>query len=300
MSNIAIPDSPEWKAWIYSLALFVVAILTAILNGQYFYKTFIVGFRIRTALISGIYRKAIRISSSAKKDTTVGEIVNLMAVDAQRFFELTSYLHILWSGPVTIALCIYLLWDILGVSVLVGLGVMLLMIPLSGFIALQLKTLQIDQMVIKDDRVKKMNEILSGIKVLKLYAWEPSFEDNVLQVRNEEMRILRKTAVYSAGTYFVWTMAPFLVQLFSFMTYVLVDDENVLDPETAFVSLALFNILRFPLTMFPMMITFAMQAWVSIQRIDKFMNSEEIDPTNVSHNKSGKLIFLTISIVTLN
>ncbi|EAA12849.5 AGAP008437-PA, partial [Anopheles gambiae str. PEST] len=279
MAVIAL-DGPFWKGMIITLGLFLTSLLIALFNGQYFHRTFLVGFRIRTGLISAIYRKALRISSFAKKDTTVGEIVNLMAVDAQRFFELTSYLHVLWSAPLIIALCIYLLYELLGPAVFAGLGVMVIMIPITGFIATRMRDLQVEQMKIKDERVKKMNEILGGIKVLKLYAWEPSFQDTVVTVRNEELDVLKSAAYYGAGTYFVWTMAPFLVTLASFAVYVMIDEENVLDPQTAFVALALFNILRFPLAMFPMMITFAMQAWVSIKRIDKFMNSEELDPNN--------------------
>lgn len=87
---------PLWQGLVYTFGLFLATFLTSIFNGQFFWYTFVVGFRIRSALISGIYRKSLRISSVAKKDTTVGEIVNLMAVDAQRFFELVSYLHVLW------------------------------------------------------------------------------------------------------------------------------------------------------------------------------------------------------------
>lgn len=45
------------------------------------------------------------------------------------------------------------------------------------------------------------------------------------------------------------------VSLVTFATFVLVDEKNVLDATTAFVSLSLFNILRFPLSMLPMMIS---------------------------------------------
>lgn len=251
---------------------------------------FLVGFRIRSALISAIYRKALKVSSSAKRDTTVGEIVNLMAVDAQRFFELISYLHLLWSSPLVMGVAIFLLWQQLGPSVLAGLAVMILMFPLNAYIAVKLRTYQVKQMIKKDHRVKLMNEILSGMRVLKLYAWEPSFEQTIQGVRDEEMVILRQTAMFNAGTFFVWSMAPFLVTLASFATYVLVDENNVLDPGTAFVSLALFNILRMPMAMFPMMISLAMQAWVSVTRINKFMNTEELDPNNVTHEKSGKCL----------
>jgi ATP-binding cassette, subfamily C (CFTR/MRP), member 1 len=85
-------SAPLWQGLVLVFSLFLVTFLSSLLNGQYFLKTFVVGFRIRSGLISAIYRKSLRISSAAKKDTTVGEIVNLMAVDAQRFFELISYL----------------------------------------------------------------------------------------------------------------------------------------------------------------------------------------------------------------
>lgn len=96
-----------------------------------------------------------------------------------------------------------MLWQYIGVAVMAGLAVIVAMIPLSGVIASRLRQLQIAQMKIKDKRVKSMNEILNGMKVLKLYGWEPSFEDTILGVREGEMKILRKQAFYGAGTYFV-------------------------------------------------------------------------------------------------
>lgn len=128
-----------------------------------------------------------------------------------------------------------------------GLGVMLLMVPLSGVIAAKLRDLQIVQMKVKDERVKSMNEVLNGMKVLKLYAWEPSFEKLILGSREKEMVVLKKAALYNAGTYFVWSLAPFLVSLASYITFVLMGGK--LTPNIAFVSLALFNILRFPMAM---------------------------------------------------
>lgn len=147
------------------ILLIGVSLLTAFLNGQFLYRTFLVGFRIKTSLISLIYRKALTISPNARKDTTVGEIVNLMAVDAQRFFETVQYLHLIWAGPMVIILAIYFLWQILGVAVVAGLVVMILMIPLNAWVAAKMRRLQVKQMKQKDERVKLMNEILNGMKV---------------------------------------------------------------------------------------------------------------------------------------
>lgn len=72
----------------------------------------------------------------------------------------------------------------------------------------------------------------------------------------------------------------------SFATFVLIDEKNVLDSKTAFVSLSLFNIMEFPLSVLPPMIGFLVEASVSVKRINKFMNSEELDPNNIQHDES--------------
>lgn len=118
--NFIDSDEPEWKGILYAVLLFIVAGIQTLFLAQYFNRMFFVGLRIRTALISAIYRKALIMSNSSRKESTVGEIVNLMAVDAQRFMDLTAYINMLWSAPLQIGLALYFLWDILGPSVLAG------------------------------------------------------------------------------------------------------------------------------------------------------------------------------------
>lgn len=93
---------------------------------------------------------------------------SINAVYPSRFLELTAYLNMIWSAPLQIALALYFLWGILGPSVLAGLAVMIILIPVNGLIANRVKTLQIKQMKYKDERVKLMNEVLNGIKVSNL------------------------------------------------------------------------------------------------------------------------------------
>ncbi|XP_062546105.1 multidrug resistance-associated protein 1 isoform X8 [Armigeres subalbatus] len=282
--NFVGSDEPLWKGIFYALLLFVVAGTQTLFLAQYFNRMFFVGLRIRTALISAIYRKALIISNSARKGSTVGEIVNLMAVDAQRFMDLTTYINMLWSAPLQIALALFFLWEILGPSVLAGLAVMIILIPVNGVIANKIKTLQIKQMKNKDERVKLMNEVLSGIKVLKLYAWEPSFEQQILRIRDKEVKVLKSAAYLNAGTSFIWSCAPFLVSLITFAVYVLSDEKNVLTPVKAFVCLTLFDILKLPLVLLPMLIVYMVETSVSVKRINKFLNQEELNPDNVTHD----------------
>lgn len=241
------PNKYLWKGLFLTFSLFFGSIFSTLVGSQYSMITYMIGYRIRTALISAIYRKSLRISSSARKDITAGEIVNLMAVDASRFSSLISYFHIIWSGLFVMAYAIWQLWNLIGIALVTGLLVSLVTVPITALIASKLRDLYKAQMEIMDERVKSMNEVLNGMKVLKLYAWEPSFEKLIMEIRGKEMFLLKKAAIFAAGTYFIWTLAPFLVTLSSFISFVLLG--NKLTPTIAFVSLEFFAILRGPMAM---------------------------------------------------
>ncbi|XP_055109350.1 multidrug resistance-associated protein 1 isoform X2 [Symphalangus syndactylus] len=273
--------APNWQGYFYTVLLFITACLQTLVLHQYFHICFVSGMRIKTAVIGAVYRKALVITNSARKSSTVGEIVNLMSVDAQRFMDLATYINMIWSAPLQVILALYLLWLNLGPSVFAGVAVMVLMVPVNAVMAMKTKTYQVAHMKSKDNRIKLMNEILNGIKVLKLYAWELAFKDKVLAIRQEELKVLKKSAYLSAVGTFTWVCTPFLVALCTFAVYVTIDKNNILDAQTAFVSLALFNILRFPLNILPMVISSIVQASVSLKRLRIFLSHEELEPDSI-------------------
>ncbi|NWW72978.1 MRP3 protein, partial [Climacteris rufus] len=274
-------DAPAWWGFLIAALMFVCAVLQTLILHQHFQYCFVTGMRLRTGITGVIYRKSLAITNSAKRSSTVGEIVNLMSVDAQRFMDLMTFLNMLWSAPLQIFLALYFLWQTLGPSVLAGVAVMVLLIPFNSAIAIKTRAFQVEQMRYKDSRIKLMNEILGGIKVLKLYAWEPSFSEKVLEIRKNELRVLKKSAYLNSLSTFAWISAPFLVALTTFAVYVSVDEKNILDAEKAFVSLSLFNILKFPLNMLPQVISNIAQTSVSLKRIQQFLSHDELDPNCV-------------------
>ncbi|CAH0389150.1 unnamed protein product [Bemisia tabaci] len=281
-------EEEVWHGYFYAGGLFIAASFQTLFLAHYFNRMRITGLRIRVALTSAIYRKALNISNASRKESTVGEIVNLMSVDAQRFMELMPHLSLLWSAPLQISLAVFFLWEILGPSVLGGLVVMILVILINIPIARKSDALTMKQMRYKDERIKLMNEILSGIKVLKLYAWETSFEKHIQKIRMKEVNTLKQLAILGSTTAFIWSCAPLLVALTTFGVYLFIDDEHSLDAEKTFATVALFNILKFPLVMLPNMISNLVQTMVSVRRLNKFMNSDELDPNCVTHSASEK------------
>uniref|UniRef100_A0A8C8M6V6 ABC-type glutathione-S-conjugate transporter n=1 Tax=Oncorhynchus tshawytscha TaxID=74940 RepID=A0A8C8M6V6_ONCTS len=243
-----------WTGYMYAVLLILVAIFQSLFLQQYFQRCFVLGMKVKTAIMAAVYKKALVVSNDARKESTVGETVNLMSADAHRFNDVVNFIHLLWSCPLQIALAIAFLWIELGPAVLAGLAVMVLMVPINGLLANMSKNVQIENMRYKDKRMKIVNEMLNGIKILKLYAWEPSFQNQVMGIREQELVVMRKFAYLSSVSTFVFSCAPALVSLATFAVFVAVDSENVLDAGKAFTSISLFNILRFPLAFLPMLI----------------------------------------------
>lgn len=194
--------------------LFSVSMVQTVLWQKHLNDMLVIGMKIRAVLIATIYKKTLKLSSSARNESSAGEIVNLMAVDAQRFMDLVTTINTIWSAPLQIILAFYFLWNEMGPSILTGLALMIIIIPINGYIAHHTKNFQTKQMKAKDHRVKLINEILNGIKLLKLYAWEPCFEDQVIEVRKKEISVLKKSAYLNASTSFILSCTPFLVSIF--------------------------------------------------------------------------------------
>ncbi|XP_047399638.1 ATP-binding cassette sub-family C member 3 [Sciurus carolinensis] len=274
---ISNPTAPAWWGFLLAGLMFTSSMIQTLIVNQYHHGIFVYGLQFRTAITGLIYRKALVITNSVKHQSTVGEMVNLMSVDAQRFMDVAPFINMIWSTPLQIILTIYFLWQMLGPSSLAGVALLILLIPINGMVAMKMRSYQVQQMKFKDSRIKLMSEILGGIKVLKLYAWEPSFLGLVEGIRQGELRLLRKGTYLQAISNFIWVCTPFLVTLITLGVFVCVDENNVLDAEKAFVSVSLFDVLRMPLSLLSNLISNLIQANVSLKRIQHFLNQDELD-----------------------
>ncbi|OQR73018.1 canalicular multispecific organic anion transporter 1-like [Tropilaelaps mercedesae] len=203
-------SQPPWKGIFYAFGIFTANTIASFCFRHADYTMAAIGIKIKGILMSAIYQKALRISSKSQGRYTTGELVNLVSVDADKVLRLCTGFANIASCPITISITIFLLWQYLGPSCLGGVGVILVMMPVSGFLALKNRQLQERQMKLKDKRLKSMTEIMSSIKILKLFAWEPPFTGRIEAVRNGEVSLLKKYAYFTASIGFFWTCTPFL------------------------------------------------------------------------------------------
>lgn len=228
----------------------------------------------------------LRLHNVERKDLTTGEMVNMMSVDAQRCNDIMMYINGIWSTPLQIILAIAFLYQTMGWSIFIGFIVMVVSIPINGMLSARVRKKQSRQMKFKDKRTKIMNEILAGMKVIKVYAWEESFKEKVMNHRKSELQHIRSSNRAIAIFSFTMNCTPFVVSLVTFAVYIFAG--NDLTAEKAFVAISLFNILRFPLIMLPYLLSSLMQYIVAIKRLSKFLISKELALDDVEWNTQKK------------
>ena len=262
---------------LYGGLLFFSLVVNSMLSQHSLNKMTIVGTRVQTALMNLIYEKSLHLSSKSRRLTSVGEMSNLISIYAQIFVEFTMYISIIWSGPMQILICIYFLWQYLGVASLAGLCVMILSIPSNAYLSEISRKLSVKKLQFQDSRIKMISELLNGIRVIKFYGWEISFQKIIEKIRKNEVAYLIKSAFLKCAKNFTWDCLPIIVASTTFITFVLIDKNNKLDANITFVSLALLDIMRMPVISLPLVISSIVRADVSLERIRDFLLREEID-----------------------
>ena len=126
-----------------------------------------------------------------------------------------------------------------------------------------------------------MTEILNNMKSIKLYAWTTAFMNKLNYIRNDkELANLRKIGATQAFANFTWSTTPFLVSCLTFAIFVLTQSKP-LTTEIVFPALTLFNLLTFPLSILPMVITSIIEATVAVSRLTSYFVAEELQSNAV-------------------
>ncbi|KDQ53927.1 hypothetical protein JAAARDRAFT_38897 [Jaapia argillacea MUCL 33604] len=265
------------------VALFAMQELASLTNNHSQMMSMTVGISMRTSLIGNIFRKSLRLSGKARTEHSSGQITTMISTDATRMDRVGAFAHIAWIAPIQIVIGIGLLIGNLGYSALVGLGVLILGFPLQMFLVSIFFGQRKKGVKITDMRVRLLNEVLQGIRLIKFYAWETFYGAQIAKLRAREVSTIRKSASARAALIALVTFLPVCCSVLSFITYAL--SGHNLNVAIIFSSLQYFNIIRTPLMFLPIVLSAMADASVALQRISKFLTAEELEePYKVDWN----------------
>ncbi|KAM8716483.1 hypothetical protein ACLKA7_003372 [Drosophila subpalustris] len=264
------------NAQIYGAVLVTFIVMGVLLFHPFMMHMMHLAMKMRVAVSCAIYRKALRLSRTALGGTTTGQVVNLVSNDLGRFDRAMIHLHFLWLGPLELLFALYFLYQQIGVASFYGIGILLLYLPLQTYLSRLTSALRLKTALRTDRRVRMMNEIIAGIQVIKMYAWEMPFEKLVASTRASEMSVIRKVN-YIRGVLLSFEITLGRIAIFaSLLAFVLTGGQ--LTAERAFCVTAFYNILRRTVSkFFPSGMSQVAELLVSLQRITQFMLRDEID-----------------------
>lgn len=270
-------EVPIMKGMLISFLMFLVTIIQTTLYNQYLIKILGVGLGCRSSLTSLIFQKSLKLSSESKLNASTGDIINLMTVDINRIQEVSQNLSTLILAPMELVLCVISLWSLLGKSTISGIFTMVLLIPMNSIVVRYIRRMNKVQMKLKDSRSRIINEILSSMKSIKLYAWEAPMLSKLFESRNnKELKNVKKIRIVNQLGSLVWNIIPFLVSFATFTTFAITQSKP-LTSDLVFPALALLNLLSSPLLALPMVINSIVEASVAMERVKSFLLSSEID-----------------------
>uniref|UniRef100_A0A3Q2PI33 Multidrug resistance-associated protein 4 n=1 Tax=Fundulus heteroclitus TaxID=8078 RepID=A0A3Q2PI33_FUNHE len=259
-----------YMAYGYAAAMSVSTFGLTILQHLYYYQVIRIGMRIRVAMCHMIYKKALRLSSEAMGQTTTGQIVNLLSNDVNRFDEIILNLHYLWVGPLQALVIIVFLWKEIGPSCLTGVAVIALMMPVQTWFGklFERALCRSKTAVLTDSRIRIMSEVVSGIRIIKMYAWEKPLSALITEVRGKEIHQIMKSS-YLRGLNMASFFASSKITVFvTFTVYALLG--NTITASSVFVTVSLYGTIKLTVTLFfPLAIEKLSETVVSIHRIKR-------------------------------
>ncbi|XP_028758271.1 ABC transporter C family member 5 isoform X1 [Neltuma alba] len=270
-----------YEGYILAGTFFAAKLMETLTTRQWYLGVDILGMHVRSALTAMVYRKGLRLSSSAKQSHTSGEIVNYMAVDVQRVGDYSWYLHDMWMLPLQIILALAILYKNVGLASIATLIATIISIVVTIPVARIQENFQDKLMAAKDERMRKTSECLRNMRILKLQAWEDRYRIQLEEMRGVEFKWLRKALYSQAFITFIFWSSPIFVSAITFGTSILLGDQ--LTAGGVLSALATFRILQEPLRNFPDLVSTMAQTKVSLDRISSFLQEEELqeDATTV-------------------
>ncbi|KAG0019209.1 hypothetical protein BGZ82_000216, partial [Podila clonocystis] len=270
---------------VIALALFAINMVGTVLGTMALQSSYDLGMEARGASIAMVYRKALKLSPAARQKSTLGEITNHMAVDAEKWINGMNFMPAMFFIPVDIAISMFMLYQLFGWSSVAGLVVVAVVVPLNAKMASFLNKFQDEKLKWMDTRIRALTEILSSIKIVKLYGWEDAFREKIETIRTKELLAHKRFVTIRAVLAIVFSSVTLLMALATFSLYATIGGPGgtpgKMTAEVIFVGITLFGILNRPLGRVTMMISQTIAVTVACRRIQNFLLLEEIDTTIV-------------------
>ncbi|XP_066582134.1 probable multidrug resistance-associated protein lethal(2)03659 isoform X2 [Prorops nasuta] len=268
-------------ALLYAGGICIATAINVVSINQTIFSAFHIGAKVRVAACSVVYRKALRLSATALGETAPGKVVNLVANDVNRFDLVTIFIHHMWSAPLSAIIIGYFLYAEAGYAGLIGILAVFTVVPIQSYTGKLSSKFRLQTSIKTDERVRLMDEIISGVQVIKMYAWEKPFCAMVELARKLELKVVTKSS-YIRGIYMTFNLFTTRMALFSTLIAMIMFKED-LTADKIFVFSSFYSILAHTMTgMFVRGFAELAECLVAVRRLQNFLMYEEFYGDNIA------------------
>ncbi|XP_017777157.1 PREDICTED: probable multidrug resistance-associated protein lethal(2)03659 [Nicrophorus vespilloides] len=264
------------EAYIYGSIVIFCTFVQSIYTHSYMLSLTQLGLKVRTALSSLIYRKSLKLTSSSLISFSSGKIVTMVSKDVLVFESALIFAHDLWIGLIQVGFMTYIMYQKIKWAAILGISFLIFLIPFQIMIAKRTTSLRLKTSGKTDERLRRIQEILTSIKLIKLYTWEKYYTKITNALRINEMSKLRsifylKSVILSMSA--VSQRLSFYICILAFIYM-----GNAIDAEIVFVVISCFGSLKFVLSVaIPMSVSQMAEAKSSLKRIKNYLLVEDTD-----------------------
>ncbi|GAB4858401.1 Multidrug resistance-associated protein 7 [Ancistrocladus abbreviatus] len=277
-------ESFKHEGYILAISLFISKSIESLSQRQWYFRSRLIGLKVRSLLTAAIYRKQLRLSNAARMMHSSGEIMNYVTVDAYRIGEFPFWFHQTWTTSLQLCFALVILVHSVGLATIASLVVIVLTVLCNTPLAKLQHRFQSKLMVAQDERLKASSEALVNMKVLKLYAWETHFKNVVENLRKVEYKWLSAMQLRKAYNGFLFWSSPVLVSAATFGACFFL--KVPLHASNVFTFIATLRLVQDPIRSIPDVISVVIQAKVSFARIVKFLKAPELS-SDIVRKKSN-------------
>ncbi|CAJ1953024.1 unnamed protein product [Sphenostylis stenocarpa] len=284
----------KYEGYVLAISLFLIKIIESFSQRQWYFRSRLIGMRVKSLLSTCIYKKLLKLSNVAKLTHSGGEIMNYVTVDAYRIGELPFWFHQTWTTSIQLCIASVILFHTIGLATIASLVVIVLTLLCNTPLAKLQHKFQTKLMVAQDERLKASSEALVNMKVLKLYAWETHFKIVIDKLRNLELKLLSSVQLRKAYNIFLFWTAPILPTAASFWACYFL--KIPLHANNVFTFLATLRLVQEPITAIPDVVGAIIQSNVAYSRILKFLQAPELQSEDLRNRNSDDNILGSILI----
>jgi ABC-type multidrug transport system fused ATPase/permease subunit len=276
------PTQTPAQGYMFALGVALTALTSAVVQGHAQLRACAIGVDIRTLIVYVVYAKMLTMATSSDFDS--GKMVALMSSDTHRNARMFRIVVQSFAAILFLIAAAILLVMQLGPLGLVGLGIVLIQVPLNMKLSFLFARLRKEIVTLAQVRLQRLNELFGEIRTVRAYGWESSFVRRVHEARATELGTVGRFAAWRFGMLSMFMIIPALMASVLVMLYTHVSTRPF-DAGTMFAGLATINVAQVPLALFPMGLGLVAGLVVTFRRTQPFlMIEDQSDSVGGYHN----------------